>query len=372
MSLEKYLTEFLESLGEKYLMPGCDCSVWHKGTEIYRKQLGYADVAKKKPITEKTLYNIYSSSKFITCAAALTLLERGKLRLDDKLSQYFPECENMTVKTPDGGVKPAENKIRIRDLFTMTAGFRYDGYEKTSERFMKYTNGECPLILLPKYVAEEPLEFEPSTGYLYSICHDVLGAVVEQISGMRFSEYLKKNIFEPLGMENTSFYIEDLDGEELAMQYRFSSKDRTLSERGQHNALVPPILKESGGGGLITTVDDYMKFQEGMRKGIILNRRTIDLMRTDFLTPEQKKGFGGTKNGYGYGLGVRVVTDLAKTGCNAGYTAFGWDGAAGSYSSVDPENELCIFYAQHLFGTDNTYISSTIRNIVYAYVGREA
>lgn len=115
-----------------------------------------------------------------------------------------------------------------------------------------------------------------------------------------------------------------------------------------------------------------MKFQEGMRKGIILNRRTIDLMRTDFLTPEQKKGFGGTKNGYGYGLGVRVVTDLAKTGCNAGYTAFGWDGAAGSYSSVDPENELCIFYAQHLFGTDNTYISSTIRNIVYAYVGREA
>lgn len=368
MSMEKYLTEFLESLKDEYSMPGCDLSVYVHHKEVYRHMSGYADIAKNRPITKDTLYNIYSSSKFITCTAAMQLVEQGKIRLDDKLSRYFPEFEHMKVKTPDGGVKDAENPIRIKDLFCMTAGFRYDDYEESSKKFYTETNGECPLILLPKYLAQEPLEFEPSSAFKYSLCHDVLGALIEKISGMKFSEYLKKNIFEPLGMENTGFHIEELNEDNLAMQYAFKGKDRPLKEEGCRNALVPPILKESGGGGLITTVDDYMKFQEAMCKGnVILRKPTIDLMRLDHLTPAQKIGYGWTDYGMSYGLGVRVIIDQAKAGTTAGLTSFGWDGAAGTFSSVDPEKEICIFYAQHLFGSNDWFINSTIRNIVYAF-----
>lgn len=366
--LEKYLTEFLETLSYEYGIPGYDCSVYVHHKEVYRRMSGFADAAKNKPITKNTLYNIYSSSKFITCTAALQLLEQGKIRLDDKLSRYFPEFEHMKVKTSDGGVKDAENQIKIKDLFCMTAGFRYENYGHIGKRYMKDTNGECPLILLPKYLAEEPLEFEPSSAFRYSICHDVLGAVIEKVSGIKFSEYLKKNIFEPLGMENTGFNIEELNEENLAMQYAFKGKGKPIIEEGCRNALLPPYLKESGGGGLITTVDDYMKFQEAMCKGnIILRKPTIDLMRLDHLTPAQKKGYGWTGHGMSYGLGVRVIIDQAEAGTTAGKTNFGWDGAAGTFSSVDPEKEICIFYAQHLFGSNDWFINSTIRNIVYAF-----
>ncbi len=368
MSMEKYLTEFLQSLKDEYSMPGCDLSVYVHHKEVYRHMTGYANIAKKQPITRDTLYNIYSSSKFITCTAALQLFEQGKFRLDDKLSRYFPEFEHMKVKTPDGGVKDAETPIKIRDLFKMTAGFRYEGYHDTSKAFYQDTNGECPLILLPKYLAQEPLEFEPSSAFYYSICHDVLGALIEKITGMKFSEYLQKNIFDPLGMENTGFYPEKLKEENLAMQYAFKGKGQPLVEEGCRNALVPPVMKESGGGGLITTVDDYMKFQEAMCKGnIILRKPTIDLMRRDHLTPAQKKNYGWTGYGMSYGLGVRVIIDPAEMGTTAGLTSFGWDGAAGSFSSVDPEKEICIFYAQHLFGSSDWFINSTIRNIVYAF-----
>lgn len=366
--MKMYLDEFLLSLSDEYSMPGCDLSVYIHHQPVYRGMFGYANIAENIPISENTLYNIYSSSKFVTCTAGMQLVERGKIRLDDKLSRYFPEFEKMYVKTPDGGHTEARNAIRIKDLFCMTAGFRYDGYEQETADFINDTNGECPLIELPKYLARADLEFEPSSAYRYSLCHDVLGALIEKVSGMKFSEYLKKNIFEPLEMENTGFYLEELKSQELAMHYSFDGREKPLRELGCRNCLVPPQLKESGGGGLITSVNDYMKFEEALCKGnIILRKPTIDLMRRDHLTPAQKAGYGWTPYGMSYGLGVRIIIDPAQMNTTAGYTSFGWDGAAGSFASVDPEREISIFYAQHLFGSWDYFINSTIRNIVYSF-----
>lgn len=366
--MEKHLTEFLDSLKTEFRLPGFDCSVYLHHEEVYRYMSGFAEIKTETPITKNTLYNIYSSTKFITCTAGMQLVEQGKIRLDDKLSRYFPEFGKMRVKTPDGGVREAKRPIFIKDLFCMTAGFGSDGYDEYTKRFVIDTDGECPLIRIPEYLSRAPLEFEPSAKFKYGICHDILGALIEKVSGQRFSEYLKENIFSPLGMENTGFSLDGLKSKELAMQYRFKGRDHEPEEAGKRNALVPEMLKESGGGGLITSVDDYTKFEEALCRGnMILRKPTIDLMRLDHLTPEQKEGYGWTPHGMSYGLGVRIVKDQAKMCTTAGYTSFGWDGAAGTFASVDPEKELCIFYAQHMFDTNDYFINSTIRNIVYAF-----
>ncbi|MBO5070111.1 MAG: beta-lactamase family protein, partial [Roseburia sp.] len=273
---EKYLTEFLDSEMKKYNMPGYDCSIYHHHKEVYRHSNGFADLGSKRPITKNTLYNIYSNTKVITCVAALQLYEQGKFLLEDSLDRFYPEFEHMKIKTAQG-IKDAETPIRIKDLFCMAAGFASgDGLKDVCVKFQKETAGECPVSEMPNYLAQIPLEFEPGSHYSYGICHDVLGALVAKISGKRFSEYLEDNIFRPLEMENTGFYIEKLKSDNLATQYRYNGLEKDITNEGARNCLVPPVMKESGGGGLITTVDDYMKFQEALCKGnVILRKSTI-------------------------------------------------------------------------------------------------
>lgn len=368
-AFEKYLTEFLDNETEYLKIPGYDCSVYHHHKEIYRHSNGFADLERKRPITQNTLYNIYSNTKVITCTAALQLYEQGKFLLEDRLDRFYPEFKHVKVQTAQG-VKDAERPIRIKDLFCMTAGFAYaDALKDVGVKFYQDSNGECPVSEMPKYLAEVPLKFEPGEHYRYGICHDVLGALIAKISGKSFAEYLDDNIFRPLGMENTGFYLEKLDEKRMAMQYCLDTVGNTPVSVGVENYLVPPVLKESGGGGLITSVDDYMKFQEALCKGnVILRKSTIDLMRLDHLNEIQRRDYGTDGTGISYGLGVRTTIDQAKCGAPVGFGSFGWHGAAGSYGSIDPENELTIFYVQHMHGIDVSRIHSVIRNIVYSFL----
>ncbi|MBE6891313.1 MAG: beta-lactamase family protein [Ruminococcaceae bacterium] len=369
------LDRFLIRRVEEGHIPGVDCSVFHHHKEIYRFQYGYADIENKIPITENTLYNIYSNSKVITCVAALQLFEKGEFVLDDPLYRFFPEMKDLTVQTPDGEIKPAQNHIKIRDLFRMTSGVRTRGAEKSQEvtkRIIEENNGVCPLVRLPQYLAEIPLLFEPGTEYNYGLSHEILGSLVAKITGMSFTEYLKKNIFEPLGMKNTAFRLEDCESKELAIQYEYNDEKGEYKSLGAPNCLLPSFLKESGTGGLISSVNDYNAFQEALCKGnTILRRATINLMRQDQLSGKLRDGYGGTPMGWGYGLGVRMYIDPGLCGMpiadfKPGFTPFGWGGAAGTYGSIDPENEISIFYAQHIFGSDEGLTHNGIRNIVYA------
>ena len=211
--LEQILDQFLE-IG----IPGNDCIVCKDGEVIYRKQRGYSNREEKIPMNGNEHYSIFSCSKPITCAAALQLWEKGKFGLDDFLCDYMPEFANMKVVS-HGGPVPAQKKITIRNLFTMTAGFNYDCSSPSLKKCYRDTEGKCPTREAMKYLAKEPLTFEPGESWQYSLCHDVLAAFVEVVSGMEFNAYVTKNIFEPLGMNHSSYLYQADVIEKSAVQY---------------------------------------------------------------------------------------------------------------------------------------------------------
>ncbi len=344
------LTAFLDAFADEYGIPGIDCVVYRHHEPVYRHMRGYADIENKTPISENTLYHIYSNTKVIACTAALQLYERGLFRLEDPLSEYFPEFAFVQVKDADGSLRAPKRPVLLRDLFTMTAGIG-DGSDtqEIGMRFYAETGGNCPVRELPKYLAQVPLLFDPGEGYCYGICHEMLAALIEKLTGENFGEYLRAHIFQPLGMRNTAFRLEDCVSQEIAVQYSLQGEGREPKAEGTHNLLIPPILAQSASGGLISTTDDYMKFQEALcREDVLLKKETTDLMRRNHLQGAQFAGYGYTQSGLGYGLGVRTVRDDQNP---EAVGAYGWGGAAGTLGLIDPENEITAFYAQQMFGT---------------------
>ena len=333
-------------------VPGYDCIIYHHGKCIFRHMNGYSDLENKTSVKGNERYNIYSCSKPITCAAALQLYEQGKIRLEDKLSKYLPEFETMNVKT-DSGIRKAENRITIKDLFCMTAGFSYDLKSPELIKLRKETNGKCATREAMKYLSREPLMFEPGTSWRYSLCHDVLAAVVEIVSEMKFENYIKKNIFDVLEMEKSTFLLPLEEIDTVSEHYTFDKENKIAIKRSKVPDYRLGSEYASGGAGCVSTVDDYIKFLEAMRKGnIILKRETIDLMSRNWLTQEQKSVY--TVKNYGYGLGVRCPDESSIA------TDFGWGGAAGAYLAIDRVNEITLFYAQHLMNSPNHGIRSQV------------
>ena len=332
--LEAKLQSFLD-MG----IPGYEICIYKGGKEIYRKRDGYSSIKDGVPIVGGELYNVYSCTKPVTVTAAMMLVERGLMSLDDKLSAYLPEFEKMYVKC-EGGVREAKTPITIKNLFTMTAGFNYNMECPAFKRAYEETGGRCPTREVMKYFAKEPLEFDPGEKFLYSLCHDVLAAVVEVVSGERFGEFVKKNIFDVAGMSESTFLPTEELLPKIAGHYRHYPEANEVREIGKKIIDRLGSEYESGGAGLLTSVGDYIKFLEALRTGKLVKPETLALMTSNQLTPEQEasKGVGD----YSYGLGLRVP---AKDGV----TDFGWGGAAGAYLAIDPKNELSIFYAQHVF-----------------------
>jgi len=327
-------------------IPSIDISVWHDGKEVYRRMEGYSDLAKTKPIDGSERYNVYSCSKPITVTAAMQLWEKDLFGLDDRLSQYMPEFAGMTVYE-NGVPHRAEKEITIRDLFTMSAGLTYNLGSDNLKRARRETDNRCPTRDTMRYLARDPLVFEPREKYNYSLCHDVLAALVEVISGKRFGEYLKENIFEPLGMEHTTFLPTDTEISGIAAQYRYdSSFGRYLYVGGGNNYRIGKEY-ESGGAGCVTTVDDYIRFLEGLRTNKLLSGRTIDLMTTNQLDDKRLAYYPLVSNGYGYGLGMRCELN------DSGSTDFGWGGAAGAFLACDKKYHFSVFHAQQVLNSPN-------------------
>jgi len=340
-------------------VPGFDLAVYKDGECVLRYMNGYSDLENKVKINGKERYNIYSCSKPITCTAALQLWENGMFSLEDKLSDYLPEFAEMTVKTEDG-VKKADNNILIKHLFTMTGGFSYNCKSPELVKARAETDGRCPTRETMKYLAKEPLIFEPGDHYSYSLCHDVLAALVEVLSGELFYDYVKKHIFDPLGMKDSTFMLPDDEIDTISPQYSF--KDGKAINVGK------PIVTyklgteyASGGAGCISTVDDYIKFLEALRIGdVILKKETVDMMSQNHLSDKQASTYASNAT-HGYGLGVRAL----KKGSI--FTDFGWGGAAGAFLAVDRENGLSIYHAQHMLSSPN----QEVRGWLYRYIMAE-
>lgn len=338
-------------------VPGFDCIVLKDGEPIFRRTKGYSNLEDKIPMKGDERYNIYSCSKLITCVAALQLYEKGLLSLDDKLSEFIPEYREMQVRCEDG-LKDAKKTILIRHLFNMTGGFSYNTSSAAIITAKRETNGRCGTVETARYLAKDALRFEPGEGWEYSLCHDVLAAVVEVISGERFGLYVKKNIFDPLLMNNSTFLLPPEELDSICEQYTFDTNTKTAKNCGK-NIMYYKFgnMYESGGAGAISTVEDYIKLLEALRKGdIILKSETVDLMLKDCMTENLRKYYWYPD--YGYGLGVRSPIPQKGT------TDFGWGGAAGSYYAIDRENGITMYYAQHMLNSPN----KQERYILYATI----
>lgn len=350
--------EFCDSL-LKYGLPGFDLVVYQDGKCILRYMNGYSDFENKVKMNGNERYNIYSCSKVITCVAALQLFEKGLFSLEDKLSDYMPEFAQMTVKTEDG-IRKAEKPILIKHLFEMTAGFSYDVHSPQIQVGISETGGKCPTREMMKYLAKEPLLFEPGERWEYSLCHDVLAALIEVVSGEKFETYVKKNIFDAVGMSRSTFMLPDEELDTLAEQYHY--EDGKLVNVGKNIYASYKIGSEhaSGGAGGISTVDDYIKFLEALRTHKLLKPETLKLMTTDRLTEAQKRTYT-RKDIYGYGLGVRCPKGDNKN------IDFGWGGAACAYLAVDVENKISVYLGTHVISSP----AQGIRYSLYRFIRAE-
>ena len=343
---------------EKMGIPSIDCIVYHKGNRVFRYQSGYSDEAHTKPIDGTERYNIYSCSKVITCTAVMQLVEKDIIRLDDAVYEYLPEFKNMK-KTVDGRIEDVKNTMTIRHLLTMTAGLTYNTASENIKRGQQETHGRMPTREAMKYLACDPLIFEPGTTWNYSLCHDVLAAVIEVVTGKRFGLYVKENIFEPVGMKRSTFLLPENELPEIAAQYRFDAQS------GKYELCGPQIQPyklgteyESGGAGCISCADDYIAFLEALRSERLLHHDTIARMTCPQIRKSADSVIGNTLKQYSYGLGVRCP----RPGCPK--LDYGWGGAAGAYLAVIPSLEITFFYVQHVLGSPTQKIKKNLTEAV--------
>lgn len=375
MSFED-LRPLLDGMVDGKKLSGSSCVVYYKNEKVFEHSTGYSDWENKVPMKGDEQYFIYSMSKPVTCTAAMQLYEKGKFLLCDPLYEYIPEFKDMMVKT-ENGIEKCDVPITIEDLFTMSSGLNYDLCTDAIKQAQKDTNGKLTSVDLARALATQPLDFVPKTRWQYSLGHDVIAALVEVITGERFGEYMRKNIFEPVGMKRTGFDESKFDMNSFAKQYIYNAETDSLEPRALRTAYKLGSEHDCGGAGLISCVEDYGLFVKTMaNNGVcdngerIISRNTMDLMRTNFLDQNRLKDFGDfySKFGYGYGLGVRTLIDRVKGGANGSLGEFGWDGAAGSYGLMDPDAGVAIAYTQHVLGAIPTEMHRRMKSIVYSSI----
>jgi len=367
-------------------IPGNAAKVWLDGKEVFSYQSGFADLEAKEPMTTEHMLNLYSCSKVATVTAALQLYEKGFFLLDDPLYEFIPEFGDMQVKTP-AGIEKAKDPITLRHLFTMTSGLNYNCGVPAFEKARALTDGKMDTLTVVKCLAEEPLDFEPGSHWQYSLSHDVLAAVVEVISGKKFRDYMKENIFDPLDMK--ACYHNEPVQHRMAQLYRYDNSPETdvvalqsgavrqtdgrivLTKKRNH--LVFGSEYDSGGAGITTTVSDYAKFCAALANhGLghsgnrILSPGTVALMKENQLSDTLLKEFNWPQyKGYGYGLGGRRLLSKAASGSTGSLGEFGWAGAAGGAVFIDTDRNLAMFYAHHMLNPQEEYYLPRVRNVLY-------
>lgn len=379
----KHLDQLLERFTAGSV-PGVGCAVAQDGKILYEKYCGYADIEAGRPITEQTLFRLYSMTKVVTCTAAMMLFERGKFLLTDPLYEYFPEYRHVkkVVWLPDGNyhLEPLDQPLLVKHAFTMACGlpYRQFGESPTAIAMRKAVealekNGPYDIIDEVKAVAQAPLAFEPGSHWLYGYGHEIVAALIKLVSGMEVSEFEQKEIFEPLGMQDTGYRFCKGDAphknlSQLACLYRKKGRGAFEKKDGLEHWHQEDSIYEPGGAGLFSTVRDYTKFAQMLACGgvyggkRIIGRKTIDLMRQNQLNDAQLQDFYHPYNaGYGYGLGVRTMMDTGAGNANGSVGEFGWTGMLGTYASIDPSERLSIVYMHQMDPNEEMYHHLRVR-----------
>ena len=361
-------------------IPGADLAVYQDHKEVFRSRVGYADLETKTPLTAEHVFRMFSCTKVFTCICALRLIEEGKLDLDAEVSRYLPAFRNMLVRDGES-LRPAIAPVRVWNLMSMTAGLDYDMNVPSVQKVLEETGGKATTRQIVDALAEKPLRFEPGTHFFYSLCHDVLAAVIEVVSGKRFSDYVNEVICEPLGMRHTTFHPDAEYLRAMATRYEWQGGDpRNLRPVTEEKRRISSENYESGGGGLCSCVDDYIKALDAMACGGVgwngyrlLKPETIDLARRNWMCPaaEWDVAIDLQNRGYSYGLGFRTLQHPEHIASRGVVGEFGWGGAAGAYAVMEPEHHFSICYVQHVMncGYAFTNVQPTIRELTYEALG---
>lgn len=356
-------------------IPACDLTVTVEGKPVYRGIYGYADAAKTRPASDRDFYYLYSLSKVATCTGALRALERGFIHLDDPVGDYLPAYRHLMVKRPDGSVTPAENVMTVRHLFSMAGGLDYDMRTPAINHVREH--GPTDTVSAVSVFPEKPLLFEPGTSYEYSLCHDVLAAVVEVASGTRFADYQKREIFDPLGMTDTTYHPTEEQMAHLSQLWRYDERTYTSHEEDKNSVRLFHLGPDydSGGAGVVTTAASYLPLIAALSNGgtavngyQLLQPETISLLAENQLCPEGLAKFAaGRFGGYGFGLCCRthLRPEISLSPSSVG--EFGWDSAANAYAMIDPTRKIGILYVTHVLGCVTGYYlyHPAIRGLVY-------
>jgi CubicO group peptidase (beta-lactamase class C family) len=356
--------DVLRSVIEAGDLSGAVTLIWRDGEVVQVTAQGRADIAENRPMAHDTLFRIASMTKPITSLAALMLMEEGKLALDDPITRWAPEFADMRVLTsatgPLGDTYPSPRDITVEDLMTHRAGL---GYAFSSVGPIAHAHEAALGDVLNQRMDPDawmkalgglPLSYPPGERFHYSHATDVLGFLVGRIAGVDFRRFLVERLFEPLGMTDTDFYAPPEKRGRAATVYRLDEASGVLAPVAFRQYDAPPAFC-GGGGGLISTADDYLKFARLMLNGgelggvRLLETETVAAMRTNRLTDAQREiDFLGMPfwTGQGFGLGVSMITDPEKQAwMGAGSTgSFGWPGAFGTWWQADPVEDMVMIY----------------------------
>lgn len=383
-----------------YLEPGkiagCEVAVGRRGRLAYHRSLGQRDRERGVPIGDDTIFRIYSMTKPITSIALMQLFERGMFQLDDPVARFFPSWRDHRVWVSGAGddmvTEPAVRPVSFRDLLSHTSGLTYGGvlpgmgdqhpvdavYRSLS---IRSAGVDTTMADFMDKLGRVPLRYQPGTAYMYSLATDACGALVERISGVPFAEYLQHNIFDPLGMVDTSFQVAPDKLDRFAANYsRNPDKTTTLLDDPATSAFTRPPAFVSGGGGLTGTMADYVRFCEMLRRGgeldgqRIIGPRTLQLMKLNHLPGGHDLAavdvgllMENGSVGVGFGLGFASTIDQVTTGALS-VGDFYWGGAASTVFWVDDIEDLWVIFMTQLMPSFSFNFRGQLRSLVYSSI----
>ncbi|MBO5912811.1 MAG: beta-lactamase family protein [Clostridia bacterium] len=363
-------------------VPEAQLIVHKDGKEVFRHVAGYSDAAKQRIARYDDLFWLFSMSKVYTMTATMRLVERGLLDLDELVGNYLPEFKNLKVQDGDK-VVDLEKPLTLRALMSMTSGFSYD-FNRYPQMQELVKNKNASTIDVVNTFSKVPLLFQPGTDFCYGFGHDISAAIVEVVSGMKFRDFMQKEIFEPLGITDMGFHPNEEQMSRMADKWRVEYRDdgsKPITLGPKINWLRLTDDYDSGGAGLFGNAEQYIKMVDALANGgvasngyRVLTKESIDEMRKEQLSPkvaEIYRSKSPARKGYSYGLGVRTLVDKSAANSKSAVGEFGWDGAAGSYVLIDPENHVTIVYTEHIMNHGDIYNEGhfAIRNLAYECMG---
>jgi CubicO group peptidase (beta-lactamase class C family) len=383
--------------------PGTQVLIYRRGKVVHSTVQGFADLERKVPVKDDTIFRIYSMTKPITSVAFMMLLEEGRVALDEPVHKYIPEWKNLGVfqagTFPAFLTRPPSRPMLIVDLLRHTSGLTY-GFQQRSNVDAAYRENKIgevekagTLQTMIADLAKIPLEFSPGEGWNYSVATDVVGYLVGLISGMPFEQFLKERIFNPLGMNDTDFFVPADKAHRFAACYSADPKggfnplaaerkgDLTLQDDPATSSFLSPPSFISGGGGLCSTVADYLTFCRALLGGgelggiRLLGPKTLKLMTSNHLPggvdlPAMSRSLfsEAAYNGIGFGLGFAVTMNPAQTLIPGSPSEFSWGGAATTSFFIDPAEELITIFMTQVLPSSAYPLRRELRTMVYSAI----